>query len=118
MQFRRGLKTGLPGTALPGQPLLTSDTHELYIGNEDTSITALQIDVSNVIGGGGGSSFLYVQGVPSATWVIVHDLNAYPTIVVIDSSGAQVFGGVSYDTMNQVTLTFSGGFSGIASLMS
>ena len=28
----------------------------MYVGNEDTSITALQIDVSNVIGGGGAST--------------------------------------------------------------
>ena len=61
-------------------------------------------------------SFTFNQGVPSASWEIVHSLGTYPTIAIVDSSGNLVVGGVHYDSLDQVTLTFSGAFSGIAVL--
>lgn len=35
IKFRRGLKTNLPSTASAGEPLFTTDTHELFIGTGD-----------------------------------------------------------------------------------
>lgn len=61
-------------------------------------------------------TYLHRQTVASDTWVIVHNLNKYPSVSVIDSAGNEVIGEVNYDDANQVTLRFEGGFKGVATL--
>jgi hypothetical protein len=65
---------------------------------------------------GSDLNYHYVQGAPSAVWVINHNLNKYPNLVVIDSAGSEVEGAIVYNSTNQLTVTFSGGFSGDAYL--
>jgi len=59
-------------------------------------------------------NFVYTQGAPSSTWVITHNLNKYPSVTVVDSANSIVVGSVQYNSVNQVTLTFSSDFSGKA----
>ena len=54
------------------------------------------------------------QGIPSATWVVEHNLNKYPSVTVIDSTSKTVEGDIEYIDVNNVTLTFNGAFSGMA----
>lgn len=61
-------------------------------------------------------SFFFVQDQALSTWVIVHNLNKYPSVSVIDSAGTEVIGDIFYDNMNQVTITFKGAFKGKATL--
>lgn len=61
-------------------------------------------------------NYLHSQTVASDTWVIVHNLNKYPAVSVIDSAGNEVVGEVIYNDANQVTLKFKGGFKGTATL--
>lgn len=61
-------------------------------------------------------NFTHNQGTPSATWVVLHNLGKYPSVVVIDSGNTEVVGTYVYDSINQVTLTFNGSFSGTAHL--
>ena len=61
-------------------------------------------------------SFYFVQNEALDTWVIVHNLNKYPAVSVIDSSGSEVIGEVTYDSINQITITFKGAFKGNATL--
>lgn len=61
-------------------------------------------------------TYLHTQTQPSAVWVIVHGLNRYPAVTVIDSAGTVVFGDVKHDSINQCTVSFIGAFSGKASL--
>ncbi len=61
-------------------------------------------------------TYFHQQTVASDTWVIVHNLNKYPSVSVIDSAGNEVIGEVYYDDKNQVTLKFEGGFKGVATL--
>jgi hypothetical protein len=73
------------------------------------------VTVTGVIGGVTlDANFVYVQASPSATWVINHNLNKYCSVTVVDSADNIVFGEVLYNSLNQVTLTFSGAFSGEA----
>jgi hypothetical protein len=65
---------------------------------------------------GDSSWYTFTQSMPSRIWVIDHSLNRYPSVVVIDSTNAQVYGDVTYNSENQVTLTFGGAFSGMAVL--
>lgn len=66
----------------------------------------------------GGSTLRYVhtQSQPSSTWVITHNLNTKPNVVVVDSTSTQYFGDVVYTTDNTTTLSFSVAFSGVAYL--
>jgi hypothetical protein len=73
------------------------------------------VTVTGVIGGVSlDANYVYVQTSPSATWVINHNLNKYCSVTVVDSADNIVFGEVLYNSLNQVTLTFSGAFSGEA----
>lgn len=58
----------------------------------------------------------YDQISPSATWVITHNLGKNPSVTVIDSGGSVVFGAITYNSLNQLTLEFSGAFAGSAYL--
>ena len=73
------------------------------------------VTVTGVIGGVSlDANFVYSQGVPAATWVVTHNLNKYPSVTVVDSTDTIVYGEVEYNSLNQVTLTFAGAFSGKA----
>jgi hypothetical protein len=61
-------------------------------------------------------NFVFVQGTPSTTWVIQHNLGKFPSITVIDSADTVVVGEYTYTNINKVTLTFSAGFAGKAYL--
>lgn len=61
-------------------------------------------------------AYAYTQPTPSDVWVIDHNLGFYPNVTVIDSGGSTVEGEVTYPTIDQLQLTFSGAFSGVAYL--
>ena len=61
-------------------------------------------------------TFVFSQNTPSNTWVIVHGLGKFPSVTVVDSGNTVVVGNVSYDSPNQVTITFEATFSGKAYL--
>lgn len=63
-----------------------------------------------------GASFEFVQSIAQASWVIVHNLNRYPAVVAVDSAGDTVEGEVTYDSRDQVTLSYSAPFGGRAFL--
>ena len=54
--------------------------------------------------------------VPSDTWTITHDLNCYPSVTVVDSSGDVVEGSIQYISSDELVVTFSAPFSGVAYL--
>ena len=60
--------------------------------------------------------YLHDQNVASATWVVNHNLNKYPSATIVDSLKNQVFGEISYTNLNSLTITFVGAFSGQAYL--
>jgi hypothetical protein len=82
--------------------------------------TQVKVTVQTVGSGGGGGpatgmgSYVHNQGASAATWVVVHNLGGYPNVVVEDSSGTTIEGEIVYNNSNQLTLTFSAAFSGVA----
>ncbi len=64
--------------------------------------------------GAGVVFFTFTQNTPTATWVVVHNLGNYPTALVYDSSGNECEGSIVQDSINQMTITFSAAFSGVA----
>jgi len=64
----------------------------------------------------GQGTFVFSQSSAASTWTINHNLNKFPSISVVDSSGNVVVGFETYNNSNQIVLTFSAPFSGSAYL--
>lgn len=62
------------------------------------------------------SHYEYTQGTPAAAWHITHNLGKHPSVTVLDSANSQVEGDVVYNSINDLTINFSGAFSGVAYL--
>jgi hypothetical protein len=67
-------------------------------------------------GSAGMAEFIFTQGSPSASWVIIHNLNRHPVITVVDTGDSIIIPNVRYDSMNQITATFGSATSGKAYL--
>lgn len=94
---------------------------QVQIGNVlyPSSVVIRQVEAGPagaVVSGTGDLNYDHDQMSASASWVITHSLNKFPSVTVIDSSGAGCEGHVAYDSPNQVTLTFSSAFAGHAYL--
>lgn len=63
-----------------------------------------------------GYEYTHNQIAASASWVISHGLEKYPSVTVVDSGGSVVIGEITYNSENQITLTFQSQFSGKAYL--
>lgn len=68
--------------------------------------------------GGGLESQTYVhnQISPQSTWTINHGLGFAPNVTVVDTLARRVMGEIAYTSVNQVVLTFTAPFSGVAYL--
>lgn len=59
-------------------------------------------------------NYTHYQDTPSAKWTVVHNLNKFPTVTIVSSSGDVVFGDTTYIDSNTVELNFSEPFGGRA----
>lgn len=66
--------------------------------------------------GGEASRYVFEQMIPSASWVIVHNLGRRPNVFVLDSTNREVEGGVQYIDNTTIRLDFAAAFSGTAYL--
>ena len=61
-------------------------------------------------------TFDFIQATPSATWTIQHGLNKLPSVSVVNNNNVVMYGNITYIDTNNLTITFSAGFSGKAYL--
>lgn len=61
-------------------------------------------------------AYTHLQSVSSSTWNIEHNLNFYPNVTTMDSTGAICEGEIVYTNQNSLTVTFLAAFSGVAYL--
>jgi len=64
----------------------------------------------------GGLTVTFEQAVASSIWTINHNLERFPSVTIVDSSGNHIMGETFYDNENTITLTFSAPFAGVAYL--
>jgi hypothetical protein len=114
----------------PAYPIVASTatgggtgTDEVWIGLSDpigfSPTIELWFDpdaVSPSPGPTGAFSYVHNQGAVASTWVVDHNLGWFPNVTVEDSGGSTVEGEVVFNTLDRLTLTFSGAFSGVAYL--
>lgn len=108
-------------TAVPGNPnffdivIEAVNTHGSILEDKFYAIAVypgfVNPDITPVVG---DKNFVFTQLVASAVWNIVHNLDKFPSVSVVDDDQNQVFGSVVYNTVNDLTITFNGAFSGKA----
>ena len=67
-------------------------------------------------GVGANTTYVYSQGSSSSLWNIHHNLNRYPSVVVVDSENRVNYGDVVYVDQNSLTIGFNYAFAGSAFL--
>ncbi len=60
--------------------------------------------------------YTYNQPTPSVYWVLNHNLNRYPNVIITDSAGSVIEGSVIYTNLNTAVIQFNIPVSGKASL--
>jgi|TARA_B110000908_G_scaffold163836_1_gene210953 hypothetical protein len=79
------------------------------IAGEDYFISLLTNDAGNI------SNFTIALPGNSLSYLITHNMNKYPSVSVFESgTNDQVFGNVTYNNLNQCTITFSSLVTGTA----
>jgi len=63
------------------------------------------------------SPYIRHQLIPAAVWTIPHGMNRTPSVTVIDSTEAVVYGDIQHDSSHQLTISFSSAFAGTAYLV-
>lgn len=123
----RTITVDLGGVEVSGIPCIGSYVEPL-VG--DRAWLVMQGSTLAAIGSGtltgtpaSAASFAYThtQGSPASTWSITHNLGWRPNVQVFDSGGTEVFGAITHDSVNSLTITFTAGgapsaFSGVAYL--
>lgn len=88
-----------------------------YLGGNGTLVNSQQYTLIHFdISDSEDVTYVFTQGVPAATWTITHNLNKFPSVSVVDTANSNGFGDVTYNSANQLTITFSGAFAGKAFL--
>lgn len=62
------------------------------------------------------TTFIYEQAQASDTWYIQHNLNKYPSVEIVDSSGKKFFPEVQWVDENNIIVTMNGATTGKAYL--
>jgi len=79
-------------------------------GNAPTLVTWLPTGAQGV------TTYIFTQGAPSASWDIIHNLNSWPSVTVVDSGNSEVIPSVLYIDVNHLIVTFGSPTSGKAFL--
>jgi hypothetical protein len=61
-------------------------------------------------------TFVFAQAVPATTWNIIHNLEKFPSVSVVNSNNIIMYGNTTYTDNNNLTINFTAGFSGKAYL--
>lgn len=62
----------------------------------------------------GDKHYTHNQGSASATWNVAHNLNKFPSVTVVLSTGQKGYGDITYVDANNLTVSFAGDESGKA----
>ena len=94
----------------------------IILDNNESTVAVVNIGTRGLEGkeGKAGESgdlhFKFTQGFASEKWEIEHNLGKYPSVFVQDSAHETVDGLVEYVNTNELIVTFSAAFSGVAYL--
>lgn len=105
--------------------IVKNDGSSLIVGDIKMSNPLLLVLINNrfqicstvtTTGGTSCTTFVYQQSTPQTEWTITHNLNKFPSVAIVDSTGRQVTSTVQYIDINVIKVSFSSEFSGKAYL--
>lgn len=59
-------------------------------------------------------NYVHDQQVASNSWVVPHSLNKFPSVSVVNTANQTIVGDITYNSLNQLTITFTSPISGKA----
>lgn len=62
------------------------------------------------------AGYTHNQPTAAASWVVVHNLNRHPSVMVVDTGDSVIVPDIHYDSLNQITINFGSATSGKAYL--
>lgn len=94
---------------LSGELAFETDTYRTKIGDGSTPYNSLPYYDRDL-------HFTFEMYSASDTWTITHGLDKYPSVQCFDSSNDLIFGIITHNSKNQLTITFSSAVAGKAYL--
>jgi hypothetical protein len=59
-------------------------------------------------------NYVHDQQVASNSWVVIHGLNKFAAVSVVNTANQAIVGDITYNSLNQLTITFTSSISGKA----
>lgn len=88
-----------------------------YIGGNGSIVADDYYDIVDFqLSSTSDKTFKYIQSTPEAVWTVQHNLGKFPSVTTANNNSIEVKGEVEYVDENNLTITFSAGFSGKAYL--
>lgn len=83
-------------------------------------VTAIDTELGSSVwqspGAAGSTPYVHTQASAALTWTITHGLGYYPNVMAFDGSGVEIRGTVDHVSINEVQITHSTAYSGVAYL--
>lgn len=98
------------GGNIPHNNLIDRDADDAH---PISSISGLKERLDSIVE---DKSYVHYQRTSSDRWDIVHNLNKYPSVAIVDSADNVVLGDITYISLNEINIKFIGAFSGKAFL--
>ena len=95
----------------PGETYIHPDTHPaaMIVESEERVFLSNQEKTALL---SFTESYVHDQLSSSSTWTVIHNLNKYPNVTILDSAGTLVIGEIEYLSKNSLMLRFAAEFSG------
>jgi hypothetical protein len=107
----------LPTRPRPNTVYYVKDSSETDVKTYITDLNGVPVPLNDEIGDiVGDKNFEHIQLSASNTWEIVHNLNKYVSVTIVDSGNNMVVGDIEYESPNKVIIRFQASFSGRAYL--
>ena len=107
----------LPQYPRPNTVYYVKETPDSDVKTYITDLNGIPVPLNEEVGSiVGDKNFEYIQLSASNTWEIVHNLNKYVSVTVVDSGNSVVVGDIEYNTLDKITIRFQASFSGRAYL--
>jgi len=90
---------------------------DLQVEVGDLQTQTIELLVPGPQGPAGLSPFIYLQPIPTTTWVINHGLGYRPSVELINAGSQEIDGEISHPTVNQTVITLNPATAGQARLI-
>lgn len=94
----------------------TADNLVAVLTDYERRIRDLEMNSTQGLGGSSDAAVTWVQASASVVWIVTHDLNKYPSVIVVDDNNEQIIPDIDYINDSEIHITFGRETSGKAYL--